>query len=335
MNQGIGNEQRAMLVETATRIFATEIDHARLQTAKTAGIDRALWQVLADTGIPRLMLPEEAGGIGGSLADLAALLHLAGRAAAPVPIAETALLAAWMLDTSGVPMPEGPLTVAPVSGETVLAVRAPEGWRLNGRLRRVPWAAASEAIVLLAESTEGWVIALVDPRTLALRPGANLAREPRDDFDLVDHPLPAERVFPAGPGVSARALRMRGALARALMITGALERALELAIEHARTRVQFGRKIGAFQAIQHELARLAGEVAVARAASGSASNALGRDDALIAVASAKIRASEAAGVGSMIAHQVHGAIGATDEYGLHHLSLRLWAWRAEFGNEAA
>jgi acyl-CoA dehydrogenase len=190
-------------------------------------------------------------------------------------------------------------------------------------------------IVLLAESVDGRVVALLDPKDLSLRHGNNLAHEPRDDFDLVDHPLPADLVFPAGRGVTPRALRLRGALARSLMMAGALERSLELAIEHARNRIQFGRKIGTFQAIQHEIARLGGEVAAARAAAGSAVNALDRNDALLAVASAKIRTGEAAGVGSMIAHQVHGAIGATDEYGLHHLSLRLWAWREEFGNEAA
>ncbi|MBC7779554.1 MAG: hypothetical protein H7125_05545 [Proteobacteria bacterium] len=62
--------------------------------------------------------------------------------------------------------------------------------------------------------------------------------------------------------------------------------------------------------------------------------ALDRDHELLAVASAKIRASEAAGVGSMIAHQVHGAIGVTEDHALHHLTLRLWSWREEFGNEA-
>ena len=335
MNTGIGAEQRAMLVEAVTRIFEAEVDHARLQQAKRTGIDRALWGVLEDSGVPRLLLPEDAGGIGGSLADLAPVLHQAGRAAAPVPIAETAALAAWMLHASGAPVPQGPLGVAPVNGESVLAARGDGGWRISGRLRRVPWARDVDAIVLLAQSMDGRVIALLDPRGLDLRAGHNLAREPRDDIELVDQPVPAERVFAAGRGVTARALRLRGALVRSLMIAGALERALELSIDYARVRSQFGRKIGSFQAIQHELARLAGEVAAARAAAGSAVNALEREDALLAVAAAKIRTAEAAGAAAMIAHQVHGAIGATDEYGLHHLTLRAWAWREEFGNEAA
>jgi alkylation response protein AidB-like acyl-CoA dehydrogenase len=119
-------------------------------------------------------------------------------------------------------------------------------------------------------------------------------------------------------------------------MAGALERALELAVRYATERVQFGRKIGQFQAIQQELARFAGEVAAAVAAALSAAGALERgEDALLAVASAKIRTAQAAQEGALIAHQVHGAIGVTDEYALHHSTLRLWAWREEFGNEAA
>ena len=119
-------------------------------------------------------------------------------------------------------------------------------------------------------------------------------------------------------------------------MAGALERALELAVRYATERSQFGRKIGQFQAIQQELARFAGEVAAAVAAALSAAGAVERNEhAMLAVAAAKIRTAQAAHQGALIAHQVHGAIGVTDEYALHHSTLRLWAWREEFGNEAA
>ncbi|HET9664840.1 MAG TPA: acyl-CoA dehydrogenase family protein, partial [Burkholderiales bacterium] len=112
-------------------------------------------------------------------------------------------------------------------------------------------------------------------------------------------------------------------------------RALELAVHYAQERVQFGRRIGQFQAVQQELARFAAEVAAAVAAALSAAGAMERgSDVTLAVASAKIRTAEAARAGALIAHQVHGAIGVTDEYPLHHATLRLWSWREEFGNEA-
>jgi acyl-CoA dehydrogenase len=98
--------------------------------------------------------------------------------------------------------------------------------------------------------------------------------------------------------------------------------------------VQFGRPIAKFQAVQHNLAMLAGEVAAASAAADIAAEACADGIALAPVAIAKVRGGEAAGTGAAIAHQVHGAMGFTYEHSLHHATRRLWAWREEFGNEA-
>lgn len=106
-----------------------------------------------------------------------------------------------------------------------------------------------------------------------------------------------------------------------------------MAIGYATEREQFGRPIAKFQAVQHSLAVLAGEVAAARCACDGAINALGSPNAVIAVAAAKARVGEAAGVAAEIAHQVHGAMGFTHEHSLHHFTRRLWAWRDEYGRE--
>ena len=105
-------------------------------------------------------------------------------------------------------------------------------------------------------------------------------------------------------------------------------------------RSAFERPIAKFQAVQHNLARLAGEYAAANAAANSAAYALSEegtpDDALfVEVASAKIRVGQAAHEGGMIAHQVHGAIGFTMEHILHRYSHRLWSWRNDYGDENA
>jgi acyl-CoA dehydrogenase len=112
-----------------------------------------------------------------------------------------------------------------------------------------------------------------------------------------------------------------------------------MSVQYANERVAFERAIGKFQAVQHNLARLAGEVAAALAASGSAADAIGAtetfDDAVfLEAASAKIRSAEAATEGAAVAHQVHGAIGFTQEHVLHRFTLRLLAWRDDFGNES-
>ena len=120
---------------------------------------------------------------------------------------------------------------------------------------------------------------------------------------------------------------------------GALEAILGMAVRYANDRVAFERPIAKFQAVQHNLARLAGESAAALAAATSAAdtiaNAKGFDDAVfLEAAAAKIRCSEAAEKGGAIAHQVHGAIGFTIEHILHRFSLRALAWRDDFGSES-
>jgi acyl-CoA dehydrogenase len=120
-------------------------------------------------------------------------------------------------------------------------------------------------------------------------------------------------------------------------MAGALEALLEMSVAYANERVQFGRPIGKFQAIQQDLARLAGEVAAAGMASRAAFHAAdhaARDlsfDPTPEIAAAKIRLGDAADLAPGIAHQVHGAIGFTYEHRLHFFTRRLWSWRAEFG----
>jgi acyl-CoA dehydrogenase len=327
------NDVRVMLLDSATRLFADHVDGELLDAAKRDGWSPALWQVLEQAELTRISLPEAAGGAGGTLSDLAAVLRVAGRFAAPVPLAETAMLAGWMLAASGLPLPRGALAAGPARDEAVVARREGGRWLISGRLRRVPWARVAHRIVLLAECGGGAVVAAVDPLRCAITPGRNLAGEPRDEVTLEG--VAAEHAAPAGPGVTGTALRRRGALARSVLMAGALERALDLAVTHAQQRVQFGRRIGQFQAVQQELARFAGETAAAVAAALSAAGALERGgEVTLALASAKIRTAQAAREGALIAHQVHGAIGVTEEHALHHLTLRLWAWREEYGNEA-
>lgn len=325
-------EIRSMLVESATRLFTEQVDADVLKNAKRDGWSPGLWHTVEEAQLPLISIAEQAGGAGGSLSDLAAVLRIAGRFSAPIPLAETAI-AGWMLAECGLASPGGPLTCAPVHGEKIEAARHGDQWRLSGSMKRVPCACIARHIVVLASGPDGHVIASVDPAKCAMVPGRNLAGEPRDDVVLDDVAV-VERLVSPATTIDHAAIRMRGALFRSLLMAGALERALELSVRYATERVQFGRMIGQFQAIQQELARFAGEVAAAVAAALSAAGALERGaDAQVAVASAKIRTAHAAHESALIAHQVHGAIGVTDEHALHHSTLRLWAWREEFGNE--
>ncbi len=139
---------------------------------------------------------------------------------------------------------------------------------------------------------------------------------------------------PLAGGLTPGCVERYGALARASQMTGALEHLLGESVRFANDRVQFGRPIGKFQAIQHQLAVLASETAAAGAASMAACDKAEAADSDFHIAVAKARAGEAAGVGAKIAHASHGAIGFTYEHALHFATRRLWSWRSEFGAEA-
>ena len=159
--------------------------------------------------------------------------------------------------------------------------------------------------------------------SFAVEPGANIAGEPRDR-------VRAGRAVPFE--VPGEVYRYMG-LSRTSLMAGALERTMEMTVDYATQRTQFGRPIAKFQAIQHGLAVLAGEVAAAVRACDGAIEALGTDGAENQIAAAKARVGEAAGVVAEIAHQVHGAFGFTHEHSLHHYTRRLLAWRDEYGRE--
>jgi acyl-CoA dehydrogenase len=331
---------RNLLGNTATRLFTDHVTQKMLDAAKREGWSAALWDELEKAELPLVGVPEASGGAGGSLSDAAAVLRIAARHAAPVPLAETAL-AAWLLSSAGLQVPRGPLTIGPILGEKITVTKDGAAWRVSGTLTRVPFARVAKQLVLLADLPSGLMVVAVDASTCAITPARNLASEPRDDV-LLDN-VTALVAAPASSGVTRENLHARGALLRAVQIGGALEHALHLACEYAKQRSQFGRKIAQFQAIQQEIARCGGEVAAAVAAALSAAGVVERlaDDSskqaaqqrLLAVAAAKIRAADAAREAVAITHQVHGAIGVTDEYALHHVTLRALAWREEFGNE--
>ena len=146
-------------------------------------------------------------------------------------------------------------------------------------------------------------------------------------------------VKPAQKGFDQTSLMLMGGVARSLQIAGSLETMLDVSVRYSNERVAFEKKISKFQAVQHNLAKLAGEAAAALAAASSAADAVANSTAFdesifLEAAAAKIRCAEAAEKGAAIAHQVHGAIGFTKEHILHRYTMRALAWREDFGNES-
>jgi acyl-CoA dehydrogenase len=324
MDDNTGN----IIVDTATRIFQDLCEPDTVNEAEKGEWPEALWDAIEESGLTLTWVPDELGGAGAALADGFAVLRVAGRFAAPVPLAET-LMAGWLLAQAGIAVPGGPLTIAPVHADGRIALAA-DG-TLSGRARRVPFARTAGHIAVLAHRGGEMAVALVARAGLPINQSANLAGEPRDDVSF-DGVAP-EAVRPVA--VDQDLVVTFGAAVRLQQMAGALEKILEQSVQYALDRSQFGRPIGKFQAVQHNLATLAGEVAAASAAADAAAEACAVPDLATAeVAIAKVRGGEAAGTGAAIAHQVHGAMGFTYEHTLHHATRRLWSWREEFGNEA-
>ena len=316
------------LADSAERLFAEHCGPEVLKSANGGAFPQRLWDAVTEAGFTAALLPEEAGGFGATVAEAMRILQVAAAHAAPIPLAET-MLGGWVLAQAGLTVPGGVLSIAPVRLGDALTLQAGEGgWRLSGTATRVPWARDAAAIVVLA----GERLAVVPAGQFEVTArDLNLAGEPRDTVAF-ETTLAADAL--AAAPFPAATLRAAGAAVRTVQIAGALSQALAISVEYAQTRVQFGRAIGKFQAIQHNLAILAGQSAAAIAAADMAADALERGLPPLLVGAAKARAGEAASIAAGLAHQSHGAIGFTQEYKLHHVTRRLWSWRDEFGNEA-
>jgi acyl-CoA dehydrogenase len=330
-------DETRMLLESMGRLFEDHCTKQVADAAETGVFAQKLWDQVAESGVPLAALPESAGGADAEWSDLFAVLRVAARHSAPIPLAET-MLAGWAAASCGLETSDGPMAVGPVRVADKLALeRDGNGWRLSGAATRLPYGAFATRTVLIADGPDGEMAVALDAAGGAdLTRGKNIANEPRDTLTFNNIRLSSDQVAPVAGGVSRAALYRRGALARATMMSGALEKAMDLAVTYAQERQQFGRPISKFQAVQQNLAVLAGQTAAAVAAANLGIEALAEQDSerqefLIAIA--KTRVGEAATLACEIAHQVHGAIGFTKEYALQLSTRRLWSWREEFGSD--
>jgi acyl-CoA dehydrogenase len=323
-----------LVVETVRDILTK---HEPFVLSRERPWDEGLWSALAEAGLTGVGLPEEAGGSGGELADAVAVIATLAQGAAAVPVAEQLLVAGPALLAAGLhlPSPEQPLTVAVDGAVTAVASDDGDGpgrFTLSGTVTDVAWSGAARHLVVLAAGAAGPVLALADVSGIEATSATNLAGEPRGSLVLDDVAASGALLTSA----QVEELKARYALARSLQLAAALEQVLAWTVQYAGERVQFGRPLGRFQAIQMELAEMAGEVTAVTALTDAAVQAVERgSDVVLACAAAKVRAGAAVEVVARLAHQVHGAIGFTQEHKLHHLTRRLWAWRDEAGSELA
>ncbi|MEN9631127.1 MAG: hypothetical protein RJA10_4355 [Pseudomonadota bacterium] len=326
-----------MIADSVARLFGDHVDKAVRDRAETGVLDTALWRQVAGAGLPLMLATEAAGGLGQGWLAAYPVLRGLGYWQVPLPLAET-MVAAQLLSQAGLPVPDGPLTlIEQGQGNTLQAAGDGAVVQVSGAAHRVPWARHAQGAVL---SLRDGRLALLDLRDMTQGPAVTLqphANHAGLSADTVVFNQARCVAVARNPTPLAQPVWTLGAVARSAMIVGALEWALAQTVAYAGDRVQFGKPIGKNQAIQQNLALMAGDVAAARvAALVAAADVSGADGAaaVFSAAVAKVRCGEAATRGTGIAHQVHGAIGFTHEHALHFATRRLWAWREEFGSDA-
>jgi acyl-CoA dehydrogenase len=316
------SETTTLLRDAAHRLFGEHVTPETLKSAEQGIWPVGLWDAVDGAGLLDVLAEPETP-LAEKLKHASAVLKVASRHLAPIPLAET-IVVRMLLAERDIDIPQGPLSFGLIDGRTHVHG---DHSHVEGHARRISYARTAKSVLLA--TADGADAVLVATRRANLTEGKNIAGEARDDLALSDTAGATVR------GVSGHTLEAIGATLRSVQIAGVLERVLLQTIDYARTRVQFGKPIAAFQAIQQQLAVLAGQVAAAGMAADRAIADLRSPSRLArSAAYAKIRCGEATGICASIAHQVHGAIGITYEHSLHFATRRLWSWRAEFGSES-
>ncbi|OBI94990.1 acyl-CoA dehydrogenase [Mycobacterium alsense] len=287
-------EERQMLRETVAALVTKHANPAAVRAAMESdrGYDESLWRLLCEqVGAAALMVPEELGGAGGELADAATVLQELGRALVPSPLlgttlAELALLAA--------PEPDAEALAGLAEGTSIGALVLDADYVVNGDI--------ADIMVAAPDGPGGgqltrWTRFTAEP-VATMDPTRRLARVRPEESETIG----------ADPGLADTA-----AILLAAEQIGAAERCLELTVEYAKSRVQFGRPIGSFQALKHRMADLYVTVAAAKAVVSEACDAPTPTNA----ATARLAATEALQTVAAEGIQLHGGIAITWEHDMH------------------
>jgi alkylation response protein AidB-like acyl-CoA dehydrogenase len=339
------SESQEFLKDSARKFFAGECPSAevrRLMETDTA-YDAGLWSKLTNQGYTGIIFPEEYGGVGLGKVELMLLMEEAGRALLPGPFFSTVVLAGSVLEAVSTPANKKKYLAPICRGEaraTVAMLEAGASWnprdvqlnatngKLNGEKLFVSDAAVADFIVVVARNG----VFVVDSKAHGLKISPMSSMDLTRKLYVVEFSnTPAEQI--SATAELSRAFDIATA-ALAAELVGGMQRTLDLAVEYAKTRKQFGKPIGIFQAVQHQCADMYLETESARSAVYYAGWALEENspDAASAVSIAKMYASDAARTVGNRGIQIHGGMGFTWENDLHLYYRRAKASETAFGD---
>jgi acyl-CoA dehydrogenase len=322
------NHTLTLLGDSVRRALNDMVTPRATIEAERSGLDEAAWRQLQDLGV----VGADASVM--SIAEHAVVIECVAAAGALVPYADSEAIGRWLASAGNLETGSGIVAVAAVD-EAHGRVRVEHGGAtlaLRGMV--IPWGCRADQLLFSFRSGNRCFVALKDRREVELQRMPDMAGEPHGVVQDDTIEIAAMHVREVSAARGPDAVMQRGALCRSLQMLGAMTRANELTLQYARDRKQFKRSLSDFQVIQSYLAAMAGELCAAAIAAETAVESAPGDDAFEAIASAKVRAGQAARQIASLGHQVHGAIGFTQEYPLNLWTRRLWAWREEYGNEA-
>ncbi|MGW5143926.1 acyl-CoA dehydrogenase family protein [Nocardia beijingensis] len=302
-------------------------------TTPAAGTDGALWAALTEAGFTEIGIPEDRGGSGGSTFDALSVVHaVTGRGVLTMLLEHTVLASCLVAECTGSPA-SGPATLA-AAGNGCTARDTADGAVLDGTVTGVVHGSDAEVLVVLLPASgpaERPSVAIVAPGApgVTVERGSDLLGAALDDYHFTATPVQLhESPF------RVTELEERGALAYAVALTAAAGAIRDRTLRYAAERVQFGRRLAEFQAVQQRLAGLAALTALMETAT-EAAVACDDDPARrrTAFAAAKVVTSASAREVAAAGHQIHGAIGFTSEHSLGRFTTALWSWRDRYGSE--
>ncbi|QIF81975.1 acyl-CoA dehydrogenase family protein [Brevundimonas sp. 'scallop'] len=334
-------EEQTMLQDAADGFLNEQAPIAHLRKLRDErdadGVSRDLWRAFGEMGFAGVIIPEALGGMGLGAVEAGVIAESLGRTLTPSPYLGSSILSAKVLIDGGsqaqqawlprIAAGESILSLAVDEGAkhapsriTTRAERAGNGFKLNGAKAFVLDGHVADALIVVATAEEGTTLFLVDPATAGVAVERTVMVDAHNAarITLTDVAVDADAVIGAVGGGEALldgALNLGRACA-ASSLTGAGDQAFKTTMDYLRTRKQFGKLIGEFQALQHRAAHLFSELELARAATIGAQIAIdeGREDAPLAASIAKAKAGRAAELAVQEAVQMHGGVGMTDEF---------------------
>jgi alkylation response protein AidB-like acyl-CoA dehydrogenase len=362
MDLGLSEDQemlRAMAREfieaEAPRTFVRDMEEDE------QGITTDLWQKIAQVGWLGLIIPEEYGGTGQNLVDLGILMEEVGHGVLPGPFFNTALVTVGIMDAGSAEQKSEylpkiangdviaahailePYSRLDAGGINLTATKNGSDYTLNGSKLFVENAHISDLLLVPVRTKtggnaeDGITLLLVDAKSAGITVDKlkTIATDNQCEVTFKDVKVPASNVLgKENDGWSTlRLLLQKGAALRCMQMVGALQEVLDMTVEYVKNRVQFGRPIGSFQAIQHYCANMATDVDGSRFITYQGLWRLGEDlGSDLEVSAAKAWVSDSAQRVAATAHQCHGAIGFTQEHDLQLFTRRLKAWEVSFGD---